>query len=57
MSETEERIAQLLRDLRYLWRPEDRLLRYVEARLVELARLGVSPQGYGHKDPKGDADE
>jgi hypothetical protein len=40
MSTVQERIAQLQRELRWLWRPEDRLLRYVQTRLVELAHLG-----------------
>jgi hypothetical protein len=42
-----QRIDQLRRDIRYLWRPEDRLLTYVQERLLELAALGVddpSPQ-------------
>jgi hypothetical protein len=42
-----QRIDQLRREIRYLWRPEDRLLTYVQERLLELAALGVedpSPQ-------------
>ena len=35
------RVGQLCQELRYLWRPEDRLLGYVQVRLVELATLGV----------------
>jgi hypothetical protein len=48
MSETQrQRMAQLRRELQYLWRPEDRLLHYVQDRLCELAALGgddPSPQ-------------
>jgi hypothetical protein len=43
MTQTQERITQLQQELRYLWRPEDRLLTYVQLRLAELAQLGVVP--------------
>jgi hypothetical protein len=42
-----QRIDQLRREIRYLWRPEDRLLDYVQERLEQLAMLGCddpSPQ-------------
>jgi hypothetical protein len=54
MSERNARIAQIYQELRYLWRPEDRLLTYVQARLVELARLGAAAP---HTDREGETDE
>ena len=39
----QSRITQLQHELRYLWRPHDRLLTYVQTRLVELAHLGGEP--------------
>jgi hypothetical protein len=39
----QEEILQLCKDIACLWRPEDRLLFYVEARLERLAVLGATP--------------
>jgi hypothetical protein len=47
MTKTEERIAQLQREVSTLSRPEDRLLTYVQTRLAELAQLGALPP-WGH---------
>ena len=50
MQPKQERIAQLQRELQGLWRPEDRLLAYVQTRLVELAHLGGEPPSAARRD-------